>query len=61
MPFSASLVPDRYSFHTAATEIRAAFGLEAAQDVLGHSSIVTTERYAKPVSELAVRVAAERG
>jgi integrase len=55
------LVPDRYSFHTAATEIRAAFGLEAAQDVLGHSSIVTTERYAKPVSELAVRVAAERG
>lgn len=33
--------------HTAATEIRAAFGLEAAQVVLGHSNANTTEIYAE--------------
>lgn len=33
--------------HTAATEIRAAFGLKAAQVVLGHSNAITTEIYAE--------------
>lgn len=33
--------------HSAATEIRARFGLEAAQTVLGHSTANMTERYAE--------------
>lgn len=44
--------------HSAATEIRARFGLEAAQVALGHSQRSTTERYAE--KDLSAAVAAFR-
>lgn len=47
--------------HTAATVIRAKFGLEAAQVVLGHSKADVTEIYAEKDFALARRVAVEVG
>jgi integrase len=47
--------------HSAATEIRRRFGLEAAQVVLGHSGANVTEVYAERDFELAMSVAKEIG
>lgn len=47
--------------HNAATEIRQEFGLEAAQVMLGHSRADVTQIYAERDSELALKVAGERG
>jgi len=47
--------------HTAATLIRDAYGLEAAQVILGHSHASVTEIYAERDLLLAVRVASEVG
>jgi integrase len=47
--------------HTGATLTRKRFGLEATQQVLGHSSKRTTELYALPDVGLAAKVAAEMG
>jgi integrase len=47
--------------HTAATEVRRRFGLEAAQVVLGHRHANVSEIYAERDLTLAARVAAEMG
>jgi integrase len=47
--------------HTAATEIRKQFGIEAAQHVLGHASLNMTELYAEKNAEIARRIAAKVG
>ncbi|NQV25116.1 MAG: tyrosine-type recombinase/integrase [Rhodopirellula sp.] len=47
--------------HTAATEIRRTFGIEAAQVVLGNSNISTAEIYAEKDRSLAERVIQQRG
>ncbi len=47
--------------HTAATSIRARFGLEAAQVVLGHAKADVTEVYAEKDASLARKVASEVG
>jgi site-specific recombinase XerC len=47
--------------HTAGTEIRKQYGLEAAQTVLGHSKADVTEVYAERDYALAARVAKEVG
>ena len=47
--------------HTAATEIRREFGLEAAQAILGHASANITQVYAERDSEKARRIAGEVG
>lgn len=47
--------------HSAATEIREKYGLEAAQVVLGHSKMNTTEIYAEKNAKLAEQVAREVG
>lgn len=47
--------------HGAATAIRRAFGIEAAQVVLGHSKLSMTEVYAEKPMELAKMVAREVG
>jgi integrase len=47
--------------HTAATEIRSRFGLEAAQVVLGHAQANVTEVYAERDLALAAKVAGEIG
>ena len=47
--------------HTAATQIRKRFGLEASQVVLGHSNARTTEIYAERDSTLGVQVAMQIG
>jgi integrase len=47
--------------HSAATAIRARFGLEAAQVILGHAQADVTEVYAEKDLALARRVAAEVG
>lgn len=47
--------------HSAATEIRKKFGLEAAQVVCGHQSADVTQIYAERDLELAVKVALEVG
>lgn len=47
--------------HTAATEIRREFGLEAAQVSLGHASADVTQIYAERNLELARQVAAKLG
>jgi integrase len=47
--------------HTAATLIRARFGLEAAQAVLGHAKADVTQLYAERDQEKARRAAAEIG
>lgn len=46
--------------HTAATEIRAAYGLEAAQVALGHRNAKVTEIYAEKNDDLARKVAEMR-
>ncbi|MCA9215227.1 MAG: site-specific integrase [Planctomycetales bacterium] len=47
--------------HTAATEIRSEFGLEAAQTVLGHATAAVTEIYAERDQRLAADVARKTG
>jgi integrase len=47
--------------HNAATAIRARFGLEAAQEIMGHAKADVTEVYAEKDLALARRVAAEVG
>jgi len=47
--------------HTAATEVRRAFGLDAAQSVLGHKNAAITQVYAELHTERASEVAAEIG
>lgn len=47
--------------HNAATEIRRAFGVEAAQAILGHSRIETTQIYAERSQGLARDVARKLG
>ena len=47
--------------HSAATEIRHKYGLEAAQATLGHSRMNVTEVYAEKNQELAAKVAREVG
>lgn len=47
--------------HSAATKIRAAYGLEAVQSVLGHASMNTSEIYAEKNAELAKTVALRIG
>ena len=43
--------------HTAATEVRKKFGLEAAQVICGHQSADVTQVYAERDAELAMKVA----
>ena len=47
--------------HTAATRIRAAYGIEAARIILGHSSAVTSEIYAEIDREKARQIMGEIG
>jgi integrase len=47
--------------HSAATEIRRRFGIEAAQQVLGHATLSATELYAEQNAEAAQRIAAAIG
>lgn len=47
--------------HTAATKIRAAYGIEAARIILGHTSISTTEIYAERDREKAREVMTNLG
>jgi integrase len=47
--------------HTAGTEIRKRFGLEAAQVALGHAKADVTQVYAERDEDLAARVASEIG
>lgn len=47
--------------HTAATEMRKAYGVEAARAALGHAHLDATEIYAEVDAALAARIAAERG
>lgn len=47
--------------HTAATEMRKAYGVEAARAALGHSHLDATEIYAEVDAQIAARIAAERG
>ncbi len=47
--------------HNSATEIRRGFGVEAAQVVLGHSRVDTTEIYAETNTARAIEVAAQIG
>jgi integrase len=47
--------------HTAATQIRKDFGLEASQAVLGHASVDATQIYAEKNTGIAKRVMQEVG
>jgi integrase len=47
--------------HNAATRIRAAYGIEAARIILGHSSAVTSEIYAEIDREKAKEIVAKIG
>ncbi|NNJ26796.1 tyrosine-type recombinase/integrase [Alienimonas chondri] len=47
--------------HSAATEVRAKFGLSAARDALGHAGGSVTEVYAQASADNAARIAAEVG
>lgn len=47
--------------HTRATQVRGRFGIDAAQAVLGHSSLNVTQVYAELDQQAAMRVAAEIG
>jgi integrase len=47
--------------HSAATQIRAAYGIEAAQHTLGHAKIDITAMYAEKNAAVAQRVAAQIG
>jgi integrase len=53
-------VPHWYPYqlrHTAATRLREALGIEAAQALLGHSTVNMTERYAKQSEARAIEAA----
>ncbi len=47
--------------HTRATDLRRAFGIEAAQTVLGHANLPTTEIYAEADFQTARKIMAEVG
>jgi hypothetical protein len=47
--------------HNAATRIRAAYGIEAARIILGHSSAVTSEIYAEADRENAKKIMGQMG
>jgi integrase len=47
--------------HAGATKIRSQAGLDAAQVVLGHASVATTQIYAEKNLDSAIRIAAEVG
>lgn len=47
--------------HSAATALRAAYGVEASRVVLGHTEISTTEIYAERDASLAKRIVGETG
>lgn len=47
--------------HTAATELRKQYGLEAAQVILGHRTLTVTQVYAERNVEAAMRIMAEVG
>ena len=47
--------------HTCATQVRAELGLEAAQSILGHSEMNTTQIYAEKIESLALKVARQLG
>ena len=47
--------------HTAATRIRAAYGIELARIILGHSSAVTSEIYAEIDNEKAREIMEKMG
>lgn len=47
--------------HTAATELRKAYGVEVARAVLGHSHLNTTEIYAEVNQEMVEKIMRERG
>jgi integrase len=47
--------------HSALTEVRRLYGLEAAQVAGGHAHAAVTELYAETSAELARKVASERG
>jgi integrase len=47
--------------HTAATEIRRQFGIEAAQTILGHATLSVTQVYAEKNAEAGQRIAAAIG
>lgn len=47
--------------HNCATSVRAAYGLEGAQILLGHAKAATSEIYAQRDETLALRIARERG
>jgi integrase len=47
--------------HSTATEIRRQFGIEAAQHVLGHTTLAVTQIYAEKNADIAKRVAAVIG
>jgi site-specific recombinase XerC len=47
--------------HSAATKIRAAYGIEAARVILGHSSAVTSEIYAEIDQEKARKIMEKMG
>ena len=47
--------------HAAATRIRAAFGVEAASTILGHSNLETTQIYAESNQQCAAEIAAKIG
>lgn len=54
------IAPNRIR-HLAATKVRSEFGADAAQALLGHSSLSMTERYAKVDASRLVEVAAKVG
>lgn len=63
-PPDTRLVPRWFTYqlrHSAATEVRKGFGLEAAQVILGHSNANITQIYAERDSGLAKRVMSEVG
>ena len=47
--------------HAAATRIRAAYGIEIARIILGHSSAVTSEIYAEIDREKVLKIMGEIG
>ena len=47
--------------HTAATLIRAKYGVEATKAILGHSRVETSQIYAERDEQQAVRIIAEIG
>ena len=60
--FSAPSRSQQYSSrHSAASEIRSRYGLEASQAVLGHSELATTQIYAEVDRTTARRIMSEVG